>query len=428
MTPADELLLASFQQTQLARNDVPDAAVAADRERCLTVLAEVLGPDLQPDGLRHCALGAAWTDVFEAHLRRGPDEARLRGRGWLPVDVPGIPAGTWAVVEDARVLAAVRLSLRPPAPPAEVVLDRCRRQGEVRLRDVLELRVLRREGAVLPTSSPVLRAAAEVESALDGRDLAPWASGRSEYPPVPLPRSGRPAARHLVVAISGVDGSGKSSLRAALTAALRRLGVPVTVVWIRPGMGLGGLAAVAVRVKRLLGQDTAPGIRAVAEGGGDRLRSRRGAVGWLWALVVTLSYLSGVWRQQRAGRGVVLHDRHLVDALATLDFAYEGVDLRVHRWLLRAVLPRATVGVYLDVPADVAVARKPDDVIGASAVRRQLEAYEHWLADSPGTFRVDATLPPAEVALQALALVLRSGPRRRPGRPAGSAQHRGAHA
>jgi thymidylate kinase len=194
-----------------------------------------------------------------------------------------------------------------------------------------------------------------------------------------------------VVAISGVDGSGKSTLRAALADSLERAGVPVSTVWVRPGMGLGRLTAVAAWGKRLLRQDAQPGLRAMAEPGAARPASRKGAVGWLWALLVTVSFLTGVWRQHARARGVVLYDRHLIDALATLDFAYAGVDLRLQRALVRTLLPRAAVSVYLDVPAEVSVARKPDDLLGEHAIRRQLDEYTRWLDRFPPSLRLDAT-------------------------------------
>jgi thymidylate kinase len=211
--------------------------------------------------------------------------------------------------------------------------------------------------------------------------------------------------RRVVVAISGVDGSGKSTLRAALAENLGRAGVPVSTVWVRPGMGLGRLTALAAWGKRLLRQDAAPGLRAMAEPGGTRLASRRGAVGWLWAMLVTVSFLAGVWRQHRAARGVVLYDRHLVDALATLDFAYAGVDLRLPHLLVRALLPRADVRLYLDVPASLAVARKPDDLLGEHAVRRQLAAYGSWLDRLPAATRLDGTLPNEALVGRALGVL-----------------------
>jgi thymidylate kinase len=400
--PVDPLI-AEFEGTQWTRNGVPDERTRADRRRCLEVLRDVLGNGLGPEGIAVSPLGVEWTEVFDVHLRRPVDTARLTAAGWLPVDSligdglsrRGGPR-RWAVLEDGRVLAGVRL-VDGPADPVRAVLDSCRERSEVRLREVLELRRLVQEGRPFPVTAAPLRAAAEIESGLGGRLLAPWASGRSVAAPAPLP--GR---RRLVLAISGVDGAGKSTLRAALAESLGRAGVPVSTVWVRPGMGMGRLTALAAWGKRLLRQDAAPGVRAMADPAAARPASRRGAVGYTWALIVSCSFLVGVWRQHRSARGVVLYDRHLVDALATLDFAYEGVDLRLQHRLVRGLLPRADVRLYLDVPADVSVARKPDDVLGEHAVRSQLVAYARWLDRIPPTVRLDATRPTGDLVTEAL--------------------------
>ncbi|HZB19680.1 MAG TPA: hypothetical protein VE463_07555, partial [Blastococcus sp.] len=303
----------------------------------------------------------------------------------------------WAVVDDGRVLAGVRL-LDVPTDPVRAVLDRCSERSEVRLLEVLELRELRRQGHPFPSAHAALGPAAEIESGLGGRLLASWASGRVVTAPVAL----RTRTRGPVVAISGVDGSGKSTLRAALADSLDRAGVRADTVWVRPGMGLGWLTSLAGWGKRLLRQDAAPGLHAMADPDAHRPASRKGALGWLWALLVTLSFLSGVWRQHRSARGVVLYDRHLPDALATLDFAYDGVDLRLQRLLVRTFLPSADVRLYLEVPAAVSVARKPDDVLGEYAVRRQLDSYARWLEVLPPSVRLDATRPTTDLVAEVL--------------------------
>jgi hypothetical protein len=171
------------------------------------------------------------------------------------------------------------------------------------------------------------------------------------------------------------------------------------------------LTALAAWGKRLLRQDARPGLRAMADPSAARPASRQGAVGWTWALLVTLSFLAGVWRQHRAASGVVVYDRHLVDALATLDFAYEGVDLRVQRRLVRALLPRADVRLHLDLTAEVSMARKPDDLLGEHALRRQLEEYDRWLAEIPPSARLDATLPAGDLLIEALRTCTSTGGR-----------------
>ncbi|MGI8693435.1 MAG: hypothetical protein ACR2JK_11140 [Geodermatophilaceae bacterium] len=402
-------LLAAFDAEQLTRNGIPDAAAIAARQECHRVLVDTLGAELE--ALRASPLGPVWTEVFDAYPRRPVPPERLDGLGWVPLDRLAArrrPADRevrlWGVVAGGQLLGAVRVHPGPDAhDPLQILLADCHARAEVRLRTVFELRELLRLGHELPRHERTLQVAAEIESGLGGRDLAPWATGRVAPAPAPLPRTR--TNRRVVVAISGVDGAGKSTLRTALTANLDRCGVPVSTVWVRPGMGLGWLVTLAGRAKRLLRQDAAPGFRAMAADQGSQLRSRAGLVGWIWAMLVTIAFLTGVWRQHRAARGVVVYDRHLLDALATLDFAYAGVDLRLPHRLVRSLLPRAGISVYLDVPLEVSVARKPDDLIGASAVGRQLAAYERWLSVVPPTCRLDATRPPQELMTHLLRII-----------------------
>lgn len=85
-----------------------------------------------------------------------------------------------------------------------------------------------------------------------------------------------------------------------------------------------------------------------------------------------------------------------------LDFVYEAVDLRLHRALIRRVLPRPALSIYLDVPAKVAMARKPEEsediYCGEYSVRRQLEINERRLDEVKGIRRLDGRRPAEELA------------------------------
>jgi hypothetical protein len=103
---------------------------------------------------------------------------------------------------------------------------------------------------------------------------------------------------------------------------------------------------------------------------------------------------------------VIVYDRHLLDALVTLSFAYRGVDLRTHRRLVRRRMPTAVASFYLEAPAELAVSRKPGDAIGEAAVRRQLEGYASELETLPGVVVLDASRPAEELARHVLATLL----------------------
>jgi thymidylate kinase len=419
MTPEDEQLIARVPQDRWARNAIPEVEVAAARERAAHAAAEALGDLLRPAGIRTSPLGPGWSRDLDLHVTALPEPTGLLDRGWFPIDrllghLGSSGRGRWAVVEDGRLLACADLHTTAPPDALASLLDRCRRRGEVRVREVLELRTLLRSGSLLPHRDPVIEAAADIERGLGGENLRSWASGRTRPVPAPLDR---PPARsavarwrsllrpRFVVALSGVDGAGKSTVAGALAGDLERLGIPAGSVWTRPGMRLHWLDRLARAAKRPLRQDAAPGVGRVAAGLGSGLASRRGVVGWTWALLVTAAFLRDARRRHRRARGVVIHDRHLLDAIVTLEFVYAGVDLRLHRALVRRFLPAAALTVYLDLPATVAAARKPDDLFGSHAVSEQLERYSAHLHEIPGVHTLDATRPPAEMALQILRMI-----------------------
>jgi thymidylate kinase len=418
LAPDDLELLQALPPDRWAVNGVPRPEVAEDRERAVALVHQHLSDFLTPHGVRISVLGPGWSTDIDLHVTSLPPEERLRSLGWLPVDPLlrrlGI-RGTrrWAIVEQGRVLTAVDLHVGHRGDPVEGILARCRRRGHVRVREVLELRELVRAGRQLPPDDRVVRTAARVEADIGGRLLAPWLRGTPLSAPARLsPLTGlstplsRLRRRRLVIAVTGVDGSGKSTLCRTLHQNLRRAGVPSGIVWTRPGMRLGGLEGVARIGKRLLRQGEAAGVGRVARGESTPLRSRRGLTGRLWALLVTQAFLRDVRRRHRAAQGVVLYDRHLADALVMLEVAYEGVDLRIPEALVRRLLPRAALTFWLEVPPELAVSRKPDDAFGDVFVRRQIDRYRIRLDDIRSLCRLDATRPAEDVAAEALKVVL----------------------
>jgi len=206
-----------------------------------------------------------------------------------------------------------------------------------------------------------------------------------------------------VVAFSGVDGSGKSSLVRQVADELNNSGVECTVVWTRPGMRLGPFSPIVRGLSRLRGQDV-PRVREIA-GGADPTSSRAGFAGTAWATFITVLFVLDVRWRHHSGRGVKLYDRHVADGVVTLDFVYRGADLRLSRALVRHLVPRADISFYLDVPADVAVARKPGDSFGLFAVEQQLASYDRALAPIRPLIRLDARLPQEDLLRRAVDVI-----------------------
>lgn len=402
---SDEALLLALPHELRRANGVPDEAVVERRSRAAELAARVLADVLYPDGLRTSPLGAGWSRDIDLHVLEVPDAQRLLAHGWIPLDgllrrIGSVGDGRWAVMENGHVLAAADLhKSEPPRDAVGLVLARCVDRREVRLREVLELRVLERAGHPIPYSHPVSRAAKQVEATLLGTERATGGS----LPPVSLgARSGflrRASALRLrvrprvVIALSGVDGAGKSTLARALRDELTAAAIPVGAVWARPGMGLGPLAHLAALAKRALREAPEPGIRAVAAGNADAVRSRRGSLAWAWTTCITLAFIADARRQHARSRGVVVWDRHVYDGLATLAFAYPGRGRRLAEGLVRRLLPSAAITVYLEIPAEVAAARKPGDTISRHAIDVQLLTYQNQRSRNPGLLVLDGTRP-----------------------------------
>jgi thymidylate kinase len=408
----DEELIAGLPESQHRANGIPDEEQRRLRRHAAAAAESALGDLLHPRGIRSSVLGAEWSGDVDIHLRSEPEPDTLEALGWLPIDglltALGSPGrGRWAIVEDGEILAAADLHPGPPPDPVHGVLERCRRRGEVRLREVLELRALALARAALPSRDAVLTAAADGEASLGGDALARWRTGRTRRLPVMLRgTAARRAAKRVLrrrgrrfgLALSGVDGSGKSTVARLVVRDLERLGIPSSVVWTRPGMRIAWLEPIARSAKRLLREDAAPGVLRVAADPDATLRSRRGPLGWTWAALVTRSFVRDVRRRSSRVEGVAVYDRHLLDAFVTLSFAYRGVDLRSHRKLVRRTMPPVAASFYMNVPPEEAAARKPGDAIGEPAIRRQLEAYATELDAMPEVVVLDATRPAEDIA------------------------------
>lgn len=418
LTPEDAALLDRLPVALRAENEIPSEERARARERAATLVANALGRELSAGRLRVSPLGAGWSKDLDVYLQDPVAPERVERLGLVSLDrlSRGGRGGRWALLAEGQVLAGLDVHVGEAAERSQVetVLARCRRRGRVSVREILELRVLQRNGEVLGGPNSILTGAARAEAALGGTELAPWLDGSAEMPPIQLPtglparfksRAARLTKKPIVVAISGVDGSGKSTLADALANELRAAGLDVSRVWARPGMEMRLVKVLAKLLKRILRKGTGSAVRKVARGEATaetRPSSRRGVIGWTWALLVTLSYIAKVRGALMRSRGVVVFDRHLLDALVTLDFVYEGVDLRLQRALVKALIPKAMVTIYLSITADEATARKKSVVFGEYAVRKQLEHYERRRAEVKGLVELDATAPVHELKVRAL--------------------------
>ncbi|MEA2480736.1 MAG: hypothetical protein QOJ07_2658, partial [Thermoleophilaceae bacterium] len=227
-----------------------------------------------------------------------------------------------------------------------------------------------RAAALVAARSPRARAA------LRGRASSRLGLGRRIAPPA----TAGPAAG-AVVALSGMDGSGKSTAALELVARLEEQGRPALVAWSRLAADNELMDLIAGPVRKLLRRrgstadplaagapDAAGGDAPSQAGAGDR-----GPVEWVWVLIVAALGARALRRAARPARAgwTVVCDRWLTDALVDLDVRYGRHGAA--EWLLRRAEPPADLALLLEIDAATSVARKPGDqherVLAAMASR-----------------------------------------------------------
>jgi thymidylate kinase len=230
-----------------------------------------------------------------------------------------------------------------------------------------------------------------------------------------LPRPRRP----IVVALSGLDGAGKSSHATALRDALAKLDVPAAVVWTPLGQNTT-LELIGRPAKKLLSKLRFGPLRQLAErsaGGSvfsnpstsDDSGADRSRITAAWATFVAIL---NVLAQRRAlarhalGSRVVVYDRHALDSIVRMRFLYgEAGNSRLQRRLIRAAAPRPRLAYYLEVSPETAHARKQDWTLEQLRVQGRLYADE---STAFGVRRLDAEAPRHEVCAEIASEVWRS--------------------
>jgi thymidylate kinase len=217
-----------------------------------------------------------------------------------------------------------------------------------------------------------------------------------------------------VVALSGLDGSGKSTQAHALAATLAKLGHDTSLEWTRLSFD-AWLDVVAAPVKAALGwrrrgsSGPVGGSAEVAADAPQRLRARSPVVHQTWTAVVATANGSTQRRttlaQLRAGR-VVVRDRYVLDSVVQLHSVYGADrDVSAQARIIERMSPRPLAAYYLQLPADEAYRRKPEEYTVAD-LTGHAELYERE-ADRLGVVRVDALRSRADVAAELAGAVWR---------------------
>ena len=377
---------------------------------------------------REDALAAALTAAGFVALPRGSARTMWAGETGVLLDLmsaPGWPRGyppldavvARAIAGDDGVLrasagdrllvfAADAIGGRPTAKLADKAEGALREEGA---RDQLE-RIAREHAApalaALASDPERLRAAGRIGWAqaarAAARDRLARRALRERIERAVRARLRRAPKRGLLIALSGMDGSGKSTAARAAAEYLTAAGLDAEVHWARLGQEARVQDAIARPIKRILGARGTVADPVAATIGADRealegreVERRTGIVAFGWTIVVaaiTASAYRRTVRERRAGKTIVC-DRWLTDSLVDLEVRYGRNPVAAA--LLRAVVPRPDLGVLLAIDTATSLERKPGDQ--AESVLRRMEPLYAQAARSAGVAVVDATRTQDEV-------------------------------
>lgn len=313
------------------------------------------------------------------------------------VDV--LPAASWslgtpqleALFDEAQPLVGFE-RLRVPAPHHELLIAATRFLGPGGRLPVGRASRLASGAATNPRAWSRARADAaawraqhalvRLEAALEGKPRRdPRATARAAL------RRVRP--RVAVIALSGIDGSGKSTQARLLAESLDRLGYPAMIEWT-PLAGNTSLGRIGGLAKRILGRipslqpETEPSReerereRGIVPNPGSELRRRSPSVSAGWATLVALA--NGLFHARRSARNlaagrVVIFDRYVLDSYVRLRFLYgESSSFRLQRLLIAALSPKPRAAFYIEVDAGTSLSRK-DDKWSAEELAAQARLY-----------------------------------------------------
>lgn len=209
-----------------------------------------------------------------------------------------------------------------------------------------------------------------------------------------------------VVTFSGLDGSGKTSQADAIKDSLERTTGETVIVWTRLSYN-PSLKAIAKPVKKLLGARKSPRSSGTSEGAegatpvdpGKELRRKNPAVTQAWATAVAVANASAQRRVTRyhlkRGRNVVC-DRYTLDSRVHMRYRYgEKRRFAFQAWIINAISPTPLRSYHVEVPPEVAYARKAEQYdLEQLQTQARLYAEER---DALNVTRLDGTRPKEEL-------------------------------
>jgi thymidylate kinase len=236
----------------------------------------------------------------------------------------------------------------------------------------------------------------------------------------PRPSFLRRPRRGAIIALSGLDGVGKSTQTKALAGSLAALGYDVGVVWMPIGQS-EALRRFASTIKHALsrlpvgplagarGEEAESHILSRTEPGTPEFGPATRLASHVWATVTTLANAVAFRRAARGTRTrgrIVIFDRYVLDTVVELRFRYAPDGrMPIQERLVRALTPNPARAYLLDLSPEIAHQRKPDWSLEQTRIRARLYGRAHA---ELSVRRVDAAGPVEDIADQILRGVLDS--------------------
>jgi thymidylate kinase len=182
----------------------------------------------------------------------------------------------------------------------------------------------------------------------------------------------------MLVALSGMDGSGKSAHVHALVEAVHACGLNTHYLWTRAGSQRGFLSLTKILSRRSTASSQS-GNEGVGVGRFQRT-SRLLSARWRlipWKIVNVVDYCvfyNLMLRVRLLKRQIVVCDRYVPDIFVDLHSYVQERPNRIWLKLLSCFLPRPTLSILLTTPVDIAL-RRSSDAECMDFIQRQAEVY-----------------------------------------------------
>jgi thymidylate kinase len=184
----------------------------------------------------------------------------------------------------------------------------------------------------------------------------------------------------MLVAISGADGSGKTTHAHALVEVFQRCGLSTCYLWTRAGSQTGFWSLARRLTEKSAGSGKAK--EGISIGEARYLRfSRLLSAKWrriLWKTVNTVDFCifyNLMLRTKLLKRQIVVCDRYVADIFMDLHVYYPEKPQRIWLGILRRFLPKPATSILVATPADVALQRSSEGE-PMEFVQRQVDLFD----------------------------------------------------